>query len=117
MAEPLSPTVVTSQQNLRTGHVSWCSTAPVGSRPVSVGLETMTGSFTELTMLLSGQTGHSMSSTLWAESTEVRADNLTDHDNYSLANNYTESLDFLRFYGSQPRKFVVRIRWLGKSQR
>jgi outer membrane receptor protein involved in Fe transport len=46
----------------------------------------------------------------------IGADNLTDNDNYSLANNNTESPDFLRFYGSQPRKFVVRIRWLGKSQ-
>jgi len=42
-------------------------------------------------------------------------DNITNHPNYSLVNNNIDSPDFLHYYGSQPRKLVLRIRWLGKS--
>ena len=42
-------------------------------------------------------------------------DNITNRPNYTLANNNIASPDFLHFYGSQPRKLVLRIRWLGKS--
>ena len=44
------------------------------------------------------------------------ADNITDHANYSLVNSNVDSPDFLHFYGNDPRKFVIRIRFLGKSQ-
>jgi carboxypeptidase family protein len=42
-------------------------------------------------------------------------DNITNHGNYSLANSNIDSPDFLHYYGNQPRKLVLRIRWLGKS--
>jgi hypothetical protein len=42
-------------------------------------------------------------------------DNLTDEPNYTLVNNNIDSPDFLHYYGRQPRKLVLRIRWLGKS--
>ncbi len=44
------------------------------------------------------------------------ADNITDHPNYSLVNSNVDSPNFLHFYGNDPRKFVIRIRFLGKSQ-
>ena len=44
-------------------------------------------------------------------------DNVTNHPNYILVNENTASPDFLHFYGRQPRKFVVRVRWLGKAPR
>jgi hypothetical protein len=44
-------------------------------------------------------------------------DNVTNHPNYSLVNENTASPDFLYYYGRQPRKFVVRVRWLGKAPR
>jgi hypothetical protein len=42
-------------------------------------------------------------------------DNITNRPNYALVNNNIDSPDFLHYYGSQPRKLVLRIRWLGKS--
>jgi hypothetical protein len=42
-------------------------------------------------------------------------DNITDQPNYTLVNNNIDSPDFLHYYGRQPRKLVLRIRWLGKS--
>jgi hypothetical protein len=44
-------------------------------------------------------------------------DNVTNHPNYILVNENIASPDFLHFYGRQPRKFVVRVRWLGKAPR
>ena len=42
--------------------------------------------------------------------------NITDHANYSVANNVLGSPDFLNYYGSQGRQFVVRLRWLGREK-
>jgi hypothetical protein len=42
-------------------------------------------------------------------------DNITDRPNFTLVNNNIDSPDFLHYYGRQPRKLVLRIRWLGKS--
>ncbi len=44
-------------------------------------------------------------------------DNLTNRPNYILVNNNISSPDFLHLYGREPRKFVVRIRWLGKARK
>ena len=48
----------------------------------------------------------------WA--VRLGVDNITNRANYALVNNNIASPDFLQFYGSEPRKLVVRIRWLGK---
>jgi hypothetical protein len=40
--------------------------------------------------------------------------NLTDHRNYTVVNNTFGSPNFLTFYGSTTRHFVVRLRWLGR---
>lgn len=48
----------------------------------------------------------------WA--VRLGVDNLTNHANFALVNPTIESPDFLRFYGRQPPKLVVRIRWLGR---
>ena len=45
----------------------------------------------------------------------VGFDNITNRPNFALVNNNISSPDFLHYYGSQPRKLVLRIRWLGKS--
>ncbi len=42
--------------------------------------------------------------------------NITDHRNYSVANNVVGGPDFLRYYGSQGRQFVMRLRWLGREK-
>ena len=42
--------------------------------------------------------------------------NITDHGNYSVANNVVGGPDFLHFYGSQGRQFVMRLRWLGREK-
>ncbi|MCI0418197.1 MAG: hypothetical protein L0387_44310 [Acidobacteria bacterium] len=48
----------------------------------------------------------------WA--VRLGADNVTNHANFALVNPAVESPDFLHFYGRQPPKLVVRIRWLGR---
>ncbi|PYV43603.1 MAG: hypothetical protein DMG06_09845, partial [Acidobacteria bacterium] len=55
--------------------------------------------------------------TLWGNQWAFRLglDNITNRPNFTLVNNNISSPDFLHFYGSQPRKLVLRIRWLGKS--
>ena len=40
--------------------------------------------------------------------------NITDHKNYTVVNNVFGSPNFLTFYGSTGRHFVVRLRWLGR---
>ncbi|MBZ5608080.1 MAG: TonB-dependent receptor [Acidobacteriia bacterium] len=40
--------------------------------------------------------------------------NITGHGNYTAVNNTTGSPQFLSFYGSDGRHFVLRIRWLGR---
>lgn len=40
--------------------------------------------------------------------------NITNHNNYTLVNDTLGSPNFLAFYGSTGRHFVVRIRWLGR---
>ncbi len=40
--------------------------------------------------------------------------NITDHKNYTVVNNVFGSPNFLMFYGSTGRHFVVRLRWLGR---
>jgi hypothetical protein len=40
--------------------------------------------------------------------------NLTNHRNYSLVNNQSDSPQFLQFYGNQGRGASFRVRWLGK---
>ena len=42
--------------------------------------------------------------------------NLTDHRNYTVVNNTLGSPNFLTFYGSTARHFVVRLRWLGRQK-
>ena len=42
-------------------------------------------------------------------------DNITNRPNYSLVNNNLSSPEFLNLFGRQPRKFVIRLRWIGKS--
>lgn len=42
-------------------------------------------------------------------------DNLTDNVNASFVNNMIGSPQFLYFYGREPRKWVLRLRWLGKK--
>jgi hypothetical protein len=46
----------------------------------------------------------------------IGVDNVTNRSNYSLVNNNIASPDFLHYYGIEPRKLVLRIRWLGKAQ-
>ena len=41
--------------------------------------------------------------------------NLTDHRNPTTVNSTLESPQFLTYYGSEGRHFVVRLRWLGKG--
>ena len=50
----------------------------------------------------------------WA--VRLGVDNITNRGNYTLVNNNVDSPDFLHYYGSEPRKLVFRLRWLGKSQ-
>ena len=40
--------------------------------------------------------------------------NITSHNNYTVVNNTFGSPNFLTFYGSTGRHFVVRLRWLGR---
>jgi Carboxypeptidase regulatory-like domain len=40
--------------------------------------------------------------------------NITDHNNYTVVNNTAGAPNFLTFYGSTGRHFVLRIRWLGR---
>ena len=40
--------------------------------------------------------------------------NVTDHNNYTVVNNTYGSPNFMAFYGSLGRHFVVRLRWLGR---
>ena len=40
--------------------------------------------------------------------------NITNHNNYTVVNNTLGSPNFLLFYGSTGRHFVLRIRWLGR---
>jgi hypothetical protein len=42
--------------------------------------------------------------------------NLTDHGNYSVANTVIGSPQFLSYYGSEGRHFVMRLRWLGREK-
>lgn len=42
--------------------------------------------------------------------------NITNHRNYSLANGIIGSPQFLQYYGSEGRHFVMRLRWLGKEK-
>ncbi len=42
--------------------------------------------------------------------------NLTGHGNYTTVNNTLGSPQFLQFYGSDGRHFVLRIRWLGRNK-
>ena len=49
----------------------------------------------------------------WA--VRLGVDNITNRGNYTLVNSNVDSPDFLHYYGSEPRKLVLRIRWLGKS--
>ena len=42
--------------------------------------------------------------------------NITDHKNYTVVNNVFGSPNFLTFYGSTGRHFVVRLRWLGRQK-
>jgi outer membrane receptor for ferrienterochelin and colicin len=42
--------------------------------------------------------------------------NITSHANYSVANGVVGSPQFLDYYGSQGRQFVVRLRWLGREK-
>jgi hypothetical protein len=41
--------------------------------------------------------------------------NITNHRNPTTVNSTLESPQFLTFFGSQGRHFVVRLRWLGKD--
>ena len=50
----------------------------------------------------------------WA--VRVGVDNVTNRGNFTLVNNNSSALDFLQLYGRQPRKFVLRIQRLEKSQ-
>jgi hypothetical protein len=43
--------------------------------------------------------------------------NITSHRNYSVANNIIDSPQYLNYYGSEGRHFVMRLRWLGKEQK
>ncbi len=40
--------------------------------------------------------------------------NITNHNNYTVVNNTIGSPNYLLFYGSTGRHFVLRIRWLGR---
>jgi len=40
--------------------------------------------------------------------------NITNHNNYTVVNSTVGSPNFLLFYGSTGRHFVLRIRWLGR---
>lgn len=42
-------------------------------------------------------------------------DNITNRPNYSLVNNNLSSPEFFNLFGRQPRKFVIRLRWIGKA--
>lgn len=42
--------------------------------------------------------------------------NITNHNNYTVVNNVFGSPNFLMFYGSTGRHFVVRLRWLGRMK-
>ena len=42
--------------------------------------------------------------------------NITDHRNFSVANNVVGGPNFLHYYGSQGRQFVMRLRWLGREK-
>jgi hypothetical protein len=46
----------------------------------------------------------------------VGADNVTNRPNYTQVNSNIDSPNFLHYYGKQPRKYVLRLRYLGKSQ-
>ena len=41
--------------------------------------------------------------------------NITNHQNYTLANTMYGAPGFLQYYGTDGRHFVLRIRWLGKE--
>ena len=41
--------------------------------------------------------------------------NITNHKNPTSVNSYAESVNFLRFYGGDKRRFAVRVRVLGKE--
>jgi len=43
------------------------------------------------------------------------ANNLTDHKNPTTVNSTVEAPQYLTFYGSEARHFVLRLRWLGKG--
>jgi hypothetical protein len=49
----------------------------------------------------------------WA--VRLGVDNLTNSVNASFVNNMIGSPQFLYFYGREPRKWVLRLRWLGKK--
>jgi hypothetical protein len=40
--------------------------------------------------------------------------NVTDHHNFNVVNNTLGSPNFMTFYGSTGRHFVIRLRWLGR---
>ena len=42
--------------------------------------------------------------------------NITNHSNYSLANNILGSPKFMQYYGTEGRHFVMRLRFLGREK-
>ena len=55
---------------------------------------------------------------LWGYRFAIRggANNLTDHNNFTVVNNTLGSPNFQTFYGVTGRHFVVRLRWLGRQK-
>ena len=49
------------------------------------------------------------------QNTVAGFNNITNHKNPTSVNSYAESVNFLRFYGGDKRRFVVRVRVLGKE--